>query len=142
MRLPTNNCVKNYIVDKITDCWLYQGIINKNGYGFFHNSLNRVVYAHRYYYEQKYGLVKKNYHIHHKCKNRKCVNPEHLVMLTKSEHSKIDSINRYKTHCPQGHEYIKENTYYINDRRYCKICMKQHRRLIRIVYKDQIGNQL
>lgn len=33
--------------------------------------------------------------------------------------------NRNKTHCPQGHEYTKENTY-INPqgRRWCRECMK------------------
>lgn len=41
-------------------------------------------------------------------------------------HSKKDNKNKLKTHCPQGHEYTPENTYYYPTRsnRSCRACGK------------------
>lgn len=39
--------------------------------------------------------------------------------------------NRYRTHCPQGHEYTQENTKRWNGSRFCRACsteaVKEHR---------------
>ena len=48
--------------------------------------------------------------IGHLCEVRNCVNPEHLA-----HQSQKDNVRQYKnkiTHCPKGHEYNKQNTYY------------------------------
>lgn len=37
--------------------------------------------------------------------------------------------HKNKNHCPQGHEYTKENSYFpLNGRRHCKICTVQNTR--------------
>jgi hypothetical protein len=39
------------------------------------------------------------------------------------------SLNKEKTHCKNGHEYTKENTYVnIRGSRECRICLREHRR--------------
>jgi len=66
----------------------------------------------------------------HLCKTRQCVNPDHLEAVTHKENIRRGETgkhnnhhNKFKTHCPQGHEYSKENMYvYLNGGRQCKTC--------------------
>jgi len=64
-------------------CWEWQGSITPNGYGqFWHD--NRLIQAHRFAYEQLHGSLPKGLLLFHSCRNRKCVNPEHLEALPQS----------------------------------------------------------
>ena len=62
----------------ITDsCWEWTGGTNTSGYGTF--NLNRIKHlVHRLAYELIIGLIPKGLVIHHICRNKKCVNPNHL----------------------------------------------------------------
>jgi len=44
--------------------------------------------AHRAIYEEKIGPVPPGKHLHHLCGVTRCVNPEHLIPVTPSEHSR------------------------------------------------------
>jgi hypothetical protein len=50
--------------------------------------------------------------------------------------SRGPTIGNRKTHCPQGHEYTPENTYYrANGARHCRTCMRErHKEFRRYVY--------
>lgn len=66
------------------NCWIWHGQINSNGYGKFRNN-----YAHRIMYYAYNGL----YHeqglvLDHLCRNRRCVNPSHLELVTIGENVK------------------------------------------------------
>jgi hypothetical protein len=97
-------------------CWEWTGYIDEKGYGKFNlPNTYQPVRAHRYAYELAVGPIPKGMHIHHKCNNEKCVNPNHLEPTTPSDHVFLTPGNvayeaALKTHCPKGHEYSRQNT--------------------------------
>ena len=116
-------------------CWEWQGT-QTFGYGQFYNG-KKMALAHRWAYESLTGnSIPKGLQIDHLCRNRKCVNPAHLEVVTNRENVLrgigVTAIHAKATHCPKGHPYNEENTYHIrakawlpNGGRGCKICMKQ-----------------
>lgn len=64
--------------------------------------------AHRVVYELVMGPVPSTLELHHKCRNKLCVNPAHLELKTKSQHASDHGLE--KTHCKNGHEWTPENT--------------------------------
>ena len=80
-------------------------------------------YAHRVAYEHLVGQIPEGMQLDHLCRNRICVNPEHLEPVTASE-------NRLRataliTECPSGHPYEGENAGLQRDgRRYCRACKR------------------
>jgi len=100
-------------VEKTNNCWLWKNKPNKRGYSTLsHNGKNLL--AHRFSYELKHGPIPARMVIDHLCRNRTCVNPDHLEIVSNKENIlRVESIsakNAKKTHCPQGHEYTIENT--------------------------------
>lgn len=75
-----------------TPCWIWQRYVTQAGYGQI-NSNNRVVYAHRLYYEKYKGLIPEGLSIHHLCFNKDCVNPEHMEAITLLENQRIGDKN-------------------------------------------------
>ena len=68
------------------DCWEWVGSINPAGHGQWHpHAGHGMNHAHRAAYELFVGRIKKGYVIDHLCKNRRCVNPKHLEMVTQLE---------------------------------------------------------
>ena len=112
-----------------TPCLEWIAFIHPNGYGRF--GLNgKLKQAHRLSYEETKGKIPDGLVLNHLCRNRKCVNPDHLEVVTKKENilkgltGFVAGLRqRIKTHCPQNHEYIPENTY-INSKgkRICRTC--------------------
>lgn len=70
-----------YLVDPSTGCWIWQLARMKTGHGLI--TINyKMTTAHRYYYQQRYGKVKRGMHVDHLCKNPSCVNPGHMEVVT------------------------------------------------------------
>ena len=76
-------------VNKTKKCWLWTGRTNRGGYGIFHISRLGDELAHRLIYSWFTTNLPNSLPIHHKCKNKNCVNPKHLQLLTFSEHKKL-----------------------------------------------------
>ena len=63
------------------ECWEWRAFIRPNGYGQF----NKNEYAHRVSYEEFVGPIPEGLVIDHLCRNRSCINPEHLEPVTQHE---------------------------------------------------------
>lgn len=75
-----------YKISKKTGCWEWQRYLMPNGYGTLTRN-SKVQLAHRYYYEQEFGKIPTGKELDHLCRNRKCVNPNHLEPVTRTENA-------------------------------------------------------
>jgi hypothetical protein len=92
-------------------------------------------YHYRIEYEKVHGPLSPGVILHHRCDNPRCVNVEHLIPMTQSEHLKLHGFGgdknvgqSLKTHCPAGHEYSEENTYHWRGERQCRTCRSAAKR--------------
>ena len=70
-------------VEQRGECWIWTASIRPNGYGEFRCN-GRLTRAHRFAFEQMVGPVPEGLQLDHLCRNRACVNPEHLEPVTGS----------------------------------------------------------
>lgn len=110
-------------VDKSGDCWIWLSYIDNHGYGRF-SSHGRSVRAHRFSYELSKGSIPSGFEVDHNCRNRSCVNPDHLDAVTRADHARR-SISAIKNYCVHGHEFTFSNTYFrSNGNRTCRACIR------------------
>ena len=104
-------------------CWVWQGALNKKGYGVFGVD-GKVELTHRWTFRQRYGWVPKLLD-HYECDTKACCNPEHLMPST----STINIRRAMKDVCAHGHRWDESNTYIKrNGRRDCRACNRDRAR--------------
>src|SRR3972149_11608374 len=117
-----------FIVISLNGCWEWQGQKAGGGYGYFWNG-EKQVYAHRFSFQTYNGCIPLDFEIDHLCRNKVCVNPDHLEVVTHLTNVKrgLAGINfRMKMYCPKGHPYIKANTYIPpKGGRVCRQCVRE-----------------
>jgi hypothetical protein len=115
-------------IGKKDECWPWMAG-GKEGYGWFGLSSKKQFACHRITYEMFFGSIEEGMELDHLCRNRKCVNPFHLEVVTHLENvrrGQAGIYNRLKTHCPQGHPYDESNTSYKPQKwRQCKACGRE-----------------
>lgn len=119
-------------VGKFDDCWEWNGSISKTGYGMTCQTALPSQHAHRSSYELLVGKIPKGLVIDHLCRNRRCVNPNHMEPVTSVENvmrgKSQAALNVYKTHCIRGHELSGENLNTRYGYRLCIQCRNMHGR--------------
>ena len=113
-----------------TECWQWIGHTNSNGYGVI-DIFKKKFFAHRISYIKYVGAIPINLQLDHLCRNRKCVNPDHLEAVTQQTNllrgKTVVAKQAKQTHCINNHEFNDVNTYRYKNKRYCKVCRKNRR---------------
>lgn len=126
---------EKYIING--QCYLWNRPLDKDGYGtFYFMKKNRR--AHRVAYFLANGPIEEGFVIDHICKNRNCVNPEHLRCVTKKENTltnsmSVGAINANKKVCKFGHVFDKK----YGKQRYCSICENAKRTRLVKKWKEE-----
>lgn len=111
-------------------CWEWIGPRGTRGYGqLFLN--DKCFTAHRVAYALLIEDAPGDMTIDHLCRNKRCVNPDHLRVVTSVENVLAGlaptAQNARKTHCINGHEFTPDNVYQRPNRpteRGCRACRR------------------
>lgn len=124
-----------------TKCWDWLGYVEADGYSRMIVNGKRLP-VHRVSYRVFCGPLD-NRHIDHLCRNRRCVNPKHLELVSPRENIlrgvSPSAINAAKTHCKRGHAYTPKNTYELKQRKRGRLCRICHRQQTRNSMRRQAG---
>ena len=77
----------NAKINKSSNCHEWNASKQKQGYGMFSYD-GKSKPAHRFAYLLHKGDIAENMVVHQTCENNSCVNPDHLVLQTKSQNKK------------------------------------------------------
>ncbi len=120
-RPPMDRFMEKVDKDENSGCWNWTGHLNENGYGRFWADGKRWP-AHRWIAEQTYGPLGHE-EPDHLCRNRRCVNPEHLEPVTHRVNSQRAAY--VAAQCSSGHLLPPPSA---NGRRVCRKCANKRNR--------------
>lgn len=125
--------MRRHVVELATGCWVWTGAIDPEGYGYF----GRHTAAYRAAYELFVGPIPTHLEPDHLCRNRACINPSHLELVTHAVNglrgNSAAALNARKTHCMRGHPFDATNTYQRpGGGRDCLTCASMRRRRQRV----------
>lgn len=125
-------------VEISNECWNWTGHLIK-GYGSFYMNGKDFVAHRASYILFSDDTLDPNLVLDHLCRNRSCVNPDHVEQVTRGENTlrglTLTAFNLKKTHCPIGHELQGTNLYLHKGQRHCRSCGREHMKKYRIKKK-------
>jgi hypothetical protein len=114
-------------------CWLWtagqtgRDAKRGRGYGMFYFGNQRML-AHRWAWAHWRGEIPEGMQIDHLCKVKRCVNPDHLEVVTPAENMARQAatvpFQLRATHCPNGHAYEPDNAYVWGHTVRCRECRR------------------
>lgn len=122
------------LVQRTEGCWEWLGAIDKRpGYGYgawsWRDSVSgesKRTGAHRMAYWLTNGEIRQGLQVDHLCRNRICVNPAHMELVSPRENTMRgmgpSAENAKKSNCPRGHEYDATQPGRYGVMRYCWRC--------------------
>ena len=128
-----DNFLSNFFIEPITKCWNWTGAINDGGYGRVNVPKIGYRYAHRVSYERYIGKIPDNLYLDHLCRNRRCVNPDHLEPVSHKENvlrgESPSARCARQIKCIHGHMFDHRNTYLDKcGKRHCRKCLMMRAR--------------
>jgi len=94
-------------------CWMWTASLKSGGYGRFRVVSHKMDLAHRVSYDLTIDRIPEDLELDHLCRNRGCVNPQHLEPVTRKVNQLRGfapmAINARKQTCPRGHVLAGEN---------------------------------
>jgi hypothetical protein len=107
-------------------CWEWLGAIHPLGYGQWSLKRYGTQRAHRMAYALLVGPLDDVLTIDHLCRNKSCVNPAHLELVTLLENNHRRRLDRRGELCPKGHVFVARGEQ--RNRRSCKECFNEYQR--------------
>ena len=121
-------------LDPATECWNWAACTTSTGYGRVWDG-QRADWAHRVVFTELRGAIPPGKVLDHLCRNRRCVNPDHLEPVTDGENTARGDCpdvtrerHRAQRWCKRGHPLFGHNVYlHPAGRRVCKQCRAIHK---------------
>lgn len=132
--MTRRNTIEDLYRKTVTDssgCQVWTACKSQDGYGRVKWS-GKLLMAHRVAFEDKHGPIPEGLVIDHLCRNRACINVDHLRVVTRRENTLAEGslatskMHSMKTHCVNGHALVVENLVRggANGKRTCKTCTR------------------
>lgn len=86
---------KRYEVDLETGCWNWQVGFNPNGYAIIRMN-NHSYLVHKLLHQLLHGKAPRGLELDHLCRNRRCINPDHLELVTHTENMRRGAMTKLK----------------------------------------------
>ena len=113
--------VRTKVIECECGCWYWTGATDSGGYSKF-KLRGKTIVLHRYAYERLIGEIPDEMTIDHlSCTSRRCINPAHMQIVTRSENSEranatrwhdvkfdADGSSHQREHCPSC--FDRDNT--------------------------------
>jgi len=120
-------------VDKTGDCWVWTAHLTTKGYGkYSYYTPTRIITkrAHRLSYELEVSEIAPDGELDHLCRNRACVKPEHLELVSHQENcARGIGSKKYCVHNhPCGLKYLTQNA----TQRKCRTCIREYNTACRL----------
>lgn len=106
---PMERCMAK-VEKQGSGCWVWTASTNYSGYGRFRAdpSVPRMVLVHRWLYEQTNGPIPDGIELDHICRVRRCVNPDHLRLVTRELNAQNIGVRKDNTSGYRGVGWNKQ----------------------------------